>query len=240
MINILYELLLYGVPIFIVALIISPVQFVKINRQNSNKLGYKDIIIQNYRSKGLKVFYSGGISYAVSIAVSVLVYPFALVIHKLYHIEYVFLSGLYLTLISSFLETAMSFIFVAKNILESKFINKKNVNPFSIFIPLFFRNSIIWASFSMIDVYIDSGLIEVKNAFFLTNFLGIISVYLSLPFDVYFSRKYGNEWYNIKKFYEELKCFGIYNMFKGLLCRIIMVCIYNMVLVFIAYIKQIY
>ena len=73
---------LYTSLIMLIAIPMSSVQFVKIQKQNDYSKSYINIITECYRKYGFKVFFRGVIPYSSIIGISAGVYPIAIIIYK--------------------------------------------------------------------------------------------------------------------------------------------------------------
>ncbi len=219
------------------AIPMSAVQFIKIQKQNDFKNKYSDIIKYNYNKYGVQIFFRGVVPYSTIIGLSVVVYPIALIMNK-YFYGNIFVSAVTLTIISAMIETAATIYFETKEILRNKIKNFTNMGIISILYPSFIRNFINWLPVTFSDELLRYDVISFTNAATYSFFFGFVAGFISLPFDVYLTRKYGEDekCYSVAKFIKETRELGFYKMFTGVVPRGIQMSFYNLIIIFSGYI----
>ena len=115
------------------------------------------------------------------------------------------------------------------------------MNVMTIALPSFFRNFINWLPVTISDEFVNLGIIKVQEAALYSVVFGFLSGIISLPFDVYLTRKFGEDSrkYNIQKFIDEVKKLGLNKMFTGIMPRCIQMSCYNVTIIFASYLKTV-
>jgi hypothetical protein len=243
----LKEPFFFGFTSMILALIISPLQFLKIQRQASSS-SYFSILKNYYEKHGLSIFFIGAIPFALLQFFSSGAFGFAnILINKIifnFNLEFNVVSILIGTLIAGFFETLATFFFEMKEIEKNKVnLLETSGSAASIVFPLFLRNSLYWVG-SLASIFI-LNLIEKKyyinlstNLIFLISFLtGLIWAVLTIPFDLVVTQAFGSS--------EKLGIFdrlkknifegGYQEIFKGSFMRVIMSTLFTIAIVLTEY-----
>lgn len=233
----IYELILsslfFGTLSAITALTISPLQFVKIIRQETGKL-YMKIVVLYLKEQGIKVFFRGAIPYTVMQFISSMSFGVT---------DY--LSNLFLNNTSNFVsetfiraglggvfETIVTIYYELKEITRNKgelIHSKPSIS--SIIIPVCFRNTIFWCA--AIIAY------QLSLQFSLTTFtslilaftFGIVFALFSIPFDVVATQSCGayEKMCMLTRLHKIILERGKTHVFAGSLIRIIQIAIFSTV-----------
>lgn len=201
-IQLLKEALVFGVLAAILAILISPLQFLKIQKQETGQ-NYLTLLKARYKQYGVLVFFSGAIPYALlqffssaSFGVSEF---FSTVILNQLGMQVSFIAVLFRTLMAGVIETSSTIFFEMKEIEKNK-INLLEADPKvkTIFFPLLLRNSFYWLG-SLVSIYIIKVL-EIKYSYctchteniLISFFIGVIFAVLTIPFDVVTTQNLGS------------------------------------------------
>ena len=242
LLNEIIDFLIYCIPTMLFAMPMSCIQFVKIHKQNYDTKSYSYIIHHYYSEKGLKVFFRGIIPYTAMNGVSSGIYPFAslLILYTLPDNKFIFNIGeinIWPIVLASFLgiyagiiETSFTIKLESKEILRNKFIEKTKMSVFSIYLPIFLRNTLYWLPACICDAIAESYGVSFSIITVLSLFLGFVAGFVTLPFDVYATRKFGEDErkYNINSFINDIKNIGSSKLFSGTLCRCIQIAMFTL------------
>lgn len=224
---------IFGLTSAILAIFISPLIFLKIQKQSTN-LEYKTIISNTLKKYTIFHFFIGSIPYSIMQFVSSASFGISDIINKklilTYNLEFNILSILIGSIISGFLETILTLFFELKTI-EA---NKKNLiykkSPIKIIFSLILlRNLLYWVG-PLTAMFI-INLLNKKYGIdfsYLTSLLisfitGLLWISITIPIDVVISRKVGE--LEDSGFFNDIiinfKENGIIGVFSGSLMRIV-------------------
>ena len=233
-----YELLkesaTFGIIAAIIAVIISPLQFIKIIRQQTGK-SYSKIIKENYKKYGIKVFYRGAYPYgklqflsSFSFGLSEFCCIFVL---KKFNLELSFIAVFIRAISAGLFETTFSVKAEMQEISRNKGeLMKQKGTVASILEAIFIRNVLFWmaslVSFYFINKISLNGLAGGLLAFV----FGIIFAIITIPIDLVATHNCGDDekhsvFSRIKKILTTEGCYS--SIYYGSFMRVIQISIFT-------------
>ena len=228
----LYNSLLFGITAAIIAVLISPLQFIKIIRQETLN-GYKIIIANAFNQGKLKIFFRGAAPYALLQFISSAAFGFSDFLSNiiLQNNKNLLLAVLIRSLLGGTLETIATISTEVREISRNKGeLMKKKGKPSSILLPIWIRNSIFWiASTLSFEIYQYTNITASQSAI-LAFFLGIIAGIFSIPPDLLATQNCGAEqnMTAIARLNMIIKQNGIDKTFAGTKIRIIQIALFSL------------
>lgn len=185
-INLLFSGLFFGISCAFVAFFISPLQFLKVGKQSTNR-AYYDIIVENFKEGGVLIFFRGAFPYAMMNFYSSMSFGFAERCSEMF--GFMALSLIWNSITRSFLgslfETVISLYSEIIEISRNKGVRVNMKSEYAkLFFPVFIRNAIFWNGAvlaSELECSCDFGIVA---SFFISLFFGVLFGTISIPFDV--------------------------------------------------------
>jgi hypothetical protein len=220
----------------LIAITISPIQFLKIQKQSTGS-SYISIIKYYYKNHGLKIFFIGSIEFSFLQFFSSAAFGVSeffsrkIIINN--NLEFNPISIIISTIFAGFLETIFTIIFEFKAI-EANKINliERKTSYLNIFFPLLYRNSLYWIG-SLGSIFIINILEKKYNINFtnslsllLSFFIGLFWAIMTTPIDMIISQKVGsdNDIYKKQNIFiilkDKITNDGISEILRGSLARI--------------------
>ncbi|ETO91273.1 MAG: putative membrane protein [Candidatus Xenolissoclinum pacificiensis L6] len=222
----------FGVVGSIAAIILSPVQFLKIMRQELGE-SYTHIISHYLSKGGVRIFFRGTLPYAMMNFMSSL--AFGLSEYLYYYIFKSLIQNIpFIILIRStiggFIETVLSIYSEVQEIERNKgelIVTKSSISVQ--FLPILLRNSFFWCSTVLTVLIVEIYKLSFLNGIFLGMLLGMIFSFITLPFDVIATNICGASHHAnlLSRFKFILKEKSIYALFTGFWMRSIQISCYT-------------
>ncbi len=233
--SLLKEAFIFGFLSCITAIIISPLQFIKIIRQQTGD-SYSRIIKENYKKHGMRVFYRGGYSYGQFQFLS----SFSFGVSEFCCIFFLKKFSLDMSLIAVFIRAISAGIFETTLTVKSEVqeiaknkgdLMKKEGTISSIFEAAFIRNTVFWMASLLAFYFIKKMSLSGFEGGFLAFIFGIIFAIATIPVDLVATHNCGDDerhsvYSRLKKVLSE----GNYSsMYNGSLMRVIQISIFTIV-----------
>jgi hypothetical protein len=240
LIDLFKNIFYFGITGVIIAILVNPLQFLKIIRQQTGKK-YKEIIADNYQKYGIKVFYRSLIPYMmlnflVNAAFGISEFFMNLLLSP-YNLQLTILGIIIRIISASFFETLLTARSEVKAIAKNKGNLMIEDGKVSAILPaIIARNAVNWmgALFSVYFIHLFE--LNYLHGFILSFFVGIIFAIATLPFDIVATHNCGD----IEKLsiLERLKKIsfeagGYHGAYRGSLMRIIMMTCYSVGIVIV-------
>jgi hypothetical protein len=234
--SLLKEAFIFGSLSCITAIIISPLQFIKIIRQQTGD-NYKNIIKANYKKSGIKIFYRGAYPYgqlqflsSFAFGLSEFICIFFL---KQYNLESSFTGILIRSISAGIFETAFTVKAEVQEISKNKGdLMKRKGTITSILEAIFMRNTLFWMA-SLLSFYFIQKIHLTHFAGSLLAFVfGVVFGVITIPLDLVATQNCGDDeihsvFSRIKKI---LNANGQYSsMYYGSIARIMIISIFTII-----------
>ena len=236
LISLLKNMLYFGGLSAVAAIVISPLQFLKVIRQQ-NGYRYSTIIKQYFTKSGIKPFFRGAVPYAKVQFFSSAAFGFSeffmVMILKKFDADVTLLGIIMRAIAAGVLETALTIDAEVKEISRNKGELMKTPGTIkSVFGPLFIRNIMSWVG-SLVTIYF-------LNKMHLSNFtasilalvLGTVVAVITIPIDMAATQNCGDDIHcstfaRVKKIIQEGG--GYSSSYRGSLMRIVQIAIFTVV-----------
>ena len=233
--SLLKEAFIFGLLSCITAIIISPLQFIKIIRQQTGN-SYSKIIKKNYQQHGIKIFYRGAYPYgqlqflsSASFGLSEFICIFFL---KEYHID-TNLIGIFIRALSAgIFETAFAVKAEVQEISKNKGeLMKRKGTISSILEAIFMRNALFWMASLLSLYFIQRMHLSHFSGSLLASLFGIVFGVITIPLDLVATHNCGDDerhsvFSRIQKIINEDHYSSIY---YGSMMRVLIISIFTIV-----------
>lgn len=225
--------LIYGLIAALVAIILTPTQYLKVQRQEFG-VSYPQIIRKSWKKDGIRAFFCGCLPYVIWNAISSASFGlFDYIALKAVHNWNLTLwwAIFFRIIMGGLSETLGTIYFEIKNILQSKIISEKKIHIdfLTVSILLFIRNSVNWIAAIIIVRIIPIYHLNNAQINYMSFTLGVVFGVLSTPLDILITKNCGtcSEQKNIFRQLFEI-CFrtNYRQIFNGGLMRFIQTGIY--------------
>jgi len=240
-IELLKNIAFYGGASALVAILVNPLQFLKIIRQETGEK-YGEIAKRNYEKGGIRIFYRGlrayvEIQFLVNVAFAFSEF-FSIKWLSVYQYELTAVGIIVRAFSASILETLMTIKSEVSQIAKNKGeLMKKDGEVSSIITSIFVRNTINWFG-SLWSIYFIHKLSLGDFGGFVFSFVvGIIFAILTLPFDIVATHNCGSlEKLSILQRLKKIafESGGYSAMYRGSIMRIIMMTCYSVSIVLVS------
>ena len=194
LLGIVYHGLVFGVGSAIVAVILSPAQYVKVVKQEL-VLGYMRIITQSYNSGGLRIFFRGCGPYALMQFVSSFSFGVAEYLSNIIILSMgsgILLSVTLRAILGGALETVTTVYYEMQEIARNKgdlLLSKVGVSQ--VFFVIFLRNILFWLAPSLSFELTSHFSLSYGEVFLLSCVLGLLAGIITTPLDVIATKNCG-------------------------------------------------
>lgn len=195
--SLIFDGMVFGATSAILALLISPLQYVKIMKQETGK-HYLVICRDSYRNYGIAIFFRAAIQYAMlnfvsSASFGISHYFSSKAISQVASFS-IALAPVLRSLIGGFMETLLTFQIEIKEINKNKGNNSKNERNFlTIILLVFLRNSLFWLGATSAFELSGHAQLPPSYTFWLTFVFGLVAGVISTPVDALATRICGSQ-----------------------------------------------
>lgn len=233
--SMLREAFIFGLFSCITAILISPLQFLKIIRQQTGEK-YSNIIKSNYKKSGIKLFYRGAYPYGKMQFLSSFAFGMSefccIFILRKFSLDTALIAVFIRSISAGIFETTFTAKAEVQEISKNKGeLMKKEGEVFSILEAIFLRNVLFWMASLLSFYFIQKANLSHEIGGLIAFIFGVIFAIITIPFDLIATHNCGDEenhsvFSRMKKIIKEEK---YSSMYRGSLMRIILMSIFTIV-----------
>lgn len=193
--NLFFAGLIYGLISAITAIFLTPLQYIKVQRQDT-QISYKDVIgnaMKNHANK-IGIFFCGCVPYVILNFISSASFGIFDYLSNFITTNWhccIITTIIVRTLIGGLGETLGTIYFEIKEVIQNKEIKYAETNFVTILVLIFLRNSITWFAAILVYELAEKYHFSQIDSIIYSFILGIIFGVLTTPFDVLITRNCG-------------------------------------------------